>query len=172
MARQEKEKEENQEEVESKKGLGGLGKKKILVAALLVVVILFGGAFAAARAGLVEGAWTEFLGNGTGNEADGPLYTYSMPDMQATLDSEGSQVRYVSVKFSLGHNDPKLEAEIDKRLPELRDRVLSILWEKSVDELNDAGGKEALRKELLEGLNEKLTSGELQGIYFSHFMLQ
>lgn len=40
--------------------------------------------------------------------------------------------RFLSVKFYLGFDEPKLQQELEKRMPEIRDAVNNILWVKKL----------------------------------------
>ena len=70
-----------------------------------------------------------------------------------------------------GHDEPELEKELEKRMPEIRDAVLKF-WEKSIDDINTPEGKELLREEIFQVINGMLHRGQLRGVYFWHVMVQ
>jgi len=57
-------------------------------------------------------------------------------------------------------------------MPELRDAALGILWNKDIEDINAPGGKDLLKKEMLQVINELLNSGEIRELYFWHVMVQ
>jgi flagellar FliL protein len=67
---------------------------------------------------------------------------------------------------------PGLEAEVTKRLPQVRDSILMILPSKRFDDISSVEGKIALRDEILEKLNGLLTLGKITNIYFKEFVVQ
>jgi flagellar FliL protein len=68
--------------------------------------------------------------------------------------------------------NPKLEKELDKRLPQVRDSLLMILPSKRFEDISTVQGKMALRNELLETLNGFLAQGKITNIYFKEFVVQ
>lgn len=95
---------------------------------------------------------------------------YAVPEVLVNLPEGGR--RFLSVKFYLGYDEPKLKEELDKRMPEIRDVVNKTLWTKTVEEMSTAEGKENLREEILGAINDLLQKGELRGLYFWHVLVQ
>ncbi|HHT46166.1 MAG TPA: flagellar basal body-associated FliL family protein [Firmicutes bacterium] len=100
-----------------------------------------------------------------------PRFMYPVPEILVNITVDGRD-RFLSVKFYLGHDEPELEKELEKRMPEIRDAVLKILWEKSIDDINTPEGKELLREEIFQVINGMLHRGQLRGVYFWHVMVQ
>ena len=80
--------------------------------------------------------------------------------------------RYLRVTMDLELGNPELQAEITKRMPQIRDSILMILPSKRFDDISPVEGKTALRDEILEKLNSLLTSGKITNIYFKEFVVQ
>ena len=99
----------------------------------------------------------------------GPIY--SLDTFIVNLADKGGN-RYLRVTMDLELANPELAAEINKRLPQVRDSILMILPSKRFDEISSVEGKIALRDEMLEKLNSLLTLGKITNIYFKEFVVQ
>ncbi len=80
--------------------------------------------------------------------------------------------RYLRITIDLELDSEKLESEIEKRLPQVRDSILMILPSKRFADISPMAGKIALRDEILETLNGFLTQGKITNIYFKEFVVQ
>ncbi|NLJ57207.1 MAG: hypothetical protein GX334_09245 [Firmicutes bacterium] len=150
-------------------------KKNLLLIALVVVAataLLSVGALAVAvKMGFASPLLNGLLGVHTREAAvKEPAYMYAVPEVLVNLPEGGR--RFLSVKFYLGYDEPKLKEELDKRMPEIRDVVNKTLWTKTVEEMSTAEGKENLREEILGAINDLLQKGELRGLYFWHVLVQ
>ena len=94
-----------------------------------------------------------------------------MDDLVVTLN-EPEGPRYLKVSPGLECENSRVEKEVKKRMPELRDLLIAGLSKRSMPELSAQGGREHLKKQLLEEFNGTLRSGELLNIYFSDFVMQ
>jgi flagellar FliL protein len=80
--------------------------------------------------------------------------------------------RYLRVTMDLELQNPELETELSKRLPQVRDSILMILPSKRFEDISSAEGKIALRDEILAKINGILTQGKATNIYFKEFVVQ
>ena len=80
--------------------------------------------------------------------------------------------RYLRVTMDLELANPELQAEITKRMPQIRDSILMILPSKRFDDISSVEGKTELRDEILEKLNSLLTMGKITNIFFKEFVVQ
>ena len=160
-------------EVKEKGGRFSNNLVLVLLLAILVIFFVFGGAFFVAYR-------TGFLANITGNSTQNlppaqtvrePAYTYEIPEIVVNI-LEGDRRRFLSVKFYVGFEHVKIAEELDRRMPEIRDAVLQILWEISAADATSNEGKERLRLDILDAMNHILNSGEITGVYFWHVMIQ
>lgn len=153
---------------------GGNRRTLLLVIAgalLIVILATVGVGIVAVKMGFAEQLLMNMLGDTVERDAEKePQYMYSVPEILVNISVEGRD-RFLSVKFYLGHDDPKLDEELERRMPEIRDAVLKILWRKSIDEVNTPEGKELLREEIFQEVND-LLGGKLRGVYFWHVMVQ
>jgi flagellar FliL protein len=65
-----------------------------------------------------------------------------------------------------------LEEAIGARMPLMDDIVITILSSKTYDELYTAAGKEALRVEIMNEMNERLPEFHVISVYFTEFVVQ
>ena len=105
----------------------------------------------------------------TGNQSLGPIYT--LDTFIVNLADKGGK-RYLRVSIDLELQNPEMQEEIVKRLPQVRDSILMILPSKRFDDIRSMDGKIALRNEILETLNGFLTQGQITKIYFKEFVVQ
>jgi flagellar protein FliL len=80
--------------------------------------------------------------------------------------------RYLKAKLELELAKESTRFEIDRRLPQFRDAVLTLLSGKEFEEISDLTGKYQLRMEILSVLNSLLTTGRIQNLYFTEFIVQ
>lgn len=172
MADEEKDKKEGEEKEESTKK--GLPMKLIIV--VLMVFILGGGGFFALNSGMLD----KFLGKDQNeaaakkteetNKPDiGPIYPLD-PFIVNLMDPMGK--RYLKATLQLELSKEEMRPEMDKRLPQLRDAILTLLSSKSFKDISDLSGKYQLRAELLATLNRFLKTGKIKNVYFTEFIVQ
>lgn len=101
--------------------------------------------------------------------AIGPLY--ALDTMIVNLSDHGGK-RYLRVTMALELSDPESVATIESRLPQIRDAVLMILPTKTYDDVSTTDGKIALRNQVMEKINELMTKGRVNNIYFTEFVVQ
>jgi flagellar FliL protein len=74
--------------------------------------------------------------------------------------------------MSIESQEMKVNEEYEKRLPQLRDTILTVLSSKSYGEISDSEGKKKLREEIIQRLNRSLRGFQVKTIYFTEFMIQ
>jgi len=171
MAEEEKkniEEEQEEQEVVQKKSF----PVKLIVIAVLVLALLGGGFFV--LKGRVLSKPSKNVGvqsleeGGTGQEM-GPIY--SLDNFIVNLVG-GRGKNYLKARLELEMNDYSAKAEIDKRMPQLRDIILTILSSKSNEDVKSLEGKFQLRAELISSLNQCLRNGKIVNVYFTEFIVQ
>ena len=90
-------------------------------------------------------------------------HIYSMDPFIVNL-ADANPSRYLKIKLSLESKEPKANEEYDKRLPQLRDTVLTILSSKTFKEVSDSEGKVKLREEIISRVNERLGSFQVKNV--------
>jgi flagellar FliL protein len=66
----------------------------------------------------------------------------------------------------------EFDAEIQARMPLMDDIVISLLSVKSYEELYTADGKEFLRSQIMDQINERLPEFYVMSVYFTEFVVQ
>lgn len=66
----------------------------------------------------------------------------------------------------------EFQAEIEARMPMMDDIVISLLSTKTYDQLYTAEGKEMLRVEIMNKINEQLPEFYVMSVYFTEFVVQ
>lgn len=101
------------------------------------------------------------------------------PDIIVNIMSAGGE-RYLKVNLVLEIYTRKgkekeakvVQDEITKRIPQIRDGVISILRAKTKEEIDEKEGKDLIRKEIINTINNFLISGKIKNIYFQDFVIQ
>jgi len=170
MANLEEEKKEGEEKAPAGKG----NPLKKLIVLVIAVVVLAGGGFYAWKSGLLPG----FAKEKKKAHAATPVVpkveigpTRSMDTFIVNL-ADPSGKRYLKVRMDLELSDEKMMMEIDKRMPQLRDAILSSLTSKTFEDVNGIDGKMQLRAEMVAMLNQYLKSGKVTNIFFTEFIVQ
>ena len=99
----------------------------------------------------------------------GPLYT--LDTMIVNLADHGGK-RYLRVTMALELSDPEVVTTIESRLPQIRDAILMILPTKNYDDVSTTEGKIALRTQVMDRINDLITKGRVNNIYFTEFVVQ
>lgn len=86
------------------------------------------------------------------------------------LDEEGTH--YLKAAITLELDKPGTLTEINQRMPQIRDKILLQVGNKTFRELADLEGKMQLRAELVSSLNQIIETGEVKKIFFTDFVVQ
>jgi flagellar protein FliL len=101
--------------------------------------------------------------------AQGHLYNMD-PFVVNLADTDRS--RFLKIRINIESQEGKPNEEFDKRLPQLRDTILTVLTSKTAKDIFDSEGKRKLREEIIRKLNQTLTRFKVKTIYFTEFMIQ
>lgn len=80
--------------------------------------------------------------------------------------------RYLKTVISLEFKDESLKLELDNKKPIIRDRIVSILSSKTLEEISSKRGKERISLQIIDSLNSMFTNGRIKNLYFSEFTIQ
>jgi len=80
--------------------------------------------------------------------------------------------KYLKVRMDLEMDQEKLKQEVDKRMPQFKDTILTLLSSKTFEDINSFEGKIQLRSEIMQMLNQFLRTGAITNIYFIEFIVQ
>ncbi|MGP1581030.1 MAG: flagellar basal body-associated protein FliL [Wolinella sp.] len=99
----------------------------------------------------------------------GPMYAFDQFIVNLTTQSGR---RYLKTTMNVELTQPALTAELDTKRAVVRDTVISILSSKSIEEISTSKGKDKLKSELVERLNEFLVDGKIADLFFTEFVIQ
>ena len=90
------------------------------------------------------------------------------------LNPAGSNgTRFLMAAVAAELKDEKVKEDMASRDAELRDAVLRLLGERTVDQLSDVTLREDLKKQLTDSLNARLgMKGAIKRVYFPQFVIQ
>jgi flagellar FliL protein len=80
--------------------------------------------------------------------------------------------RYLKVKIDIESHEAKADEEFEKRLPQLRDIILTILTSKTYKEIYDSEGKKKLKEEIILKTNQLVGNSRVKSIYYTEFVVQ
>ena len=80
--------------------------------------------------------------------------------------------RYLCTTVALEITNPLVEEEATAREAQVRDLLIEILGRRTVTELSSLEMRDHIRDEIGKSVNTLLTSGDIDGVYFSNFVLQ
>ncbi len=75
------------------------------------------------------------------------------------------------VKVSIELDKPETQPEVETKLPIISDTIIEILSSKSVEEVATTKGKNRVKDEIVQRLNELLIDGSIKNIFFTHFLI-
>ena len=164
--------EEKDKEIEEKKE-GGNKLLLIVIVVLLLLLLVIGGAvayFLLSSNSKQESTQQEVKKHKVEELTKmGPIYP--LDPFTVNLVSSNAD-RYLKCKINFELDSPELQQELDKKIPAIRDMIISILSSKSVEEIQTAKGKEKLKEEIKRKVNSILNTGEIRNVYFTEFVIQ
>lgn len=137
---------------------------KILI--LLIILIA-----AIVTAGIVMSANKAASSYGTPTIEETPKVTVTLDDFVVNL-ADKSEPHYLKVQMVLEMRGAKAEEELNRNKPEIRDSIISILSGKTYLELLAPEGKEKLKAQIKEHLNENLKECIVTSVFFNSFAMQ
>lgn len=129
----------------------GAGKGKRVLVIVLVLLLLAGGGGA---------AWFFLLRKPEAPEASAETKRAKLPPVFEKLEpfvvNLADRGRYLQVGIELRVVDPKVQAEVKKLVPEIRNGILLVLSGKRVEDISSAEGKMRLQMEIRQAANRAL----------------
>ncbi len=149
--------------------------KKLLIVILLVALLLLGGGgFGVYYFFLAPKPPTaEELAKMEAEKSKKPqiLTVFALKPFVVNLaDNKGR--RYLKVSMKLELSSDELMEEVEKRQPQIRDVILTLLSSKTSNEVNSMEGKFLLREEIIKRVNTFLVTGKITKIYLEEFVVQ
>ena len=114
-----------------------------------------------------------FVGGGAdGGEESQKLGALSKLEGLVVNPAESQGNRYLAVSIAFETGPPEVKKELEKKKVVIKDAVLRLLSERTVDELADPERRDGLKKALRDEANEILNKGTVDRLYFTEFVLQ
>lgn len=102
-------------------------------------------------------------------EERGHIYSID-PFIVNLADAEDNH--YLKIKINLESKKPEPNEEFAKKLPLIKDTILTILSQKRSEELFHSSGKEKLKAEMMRLVNPNLAELKIKAVYFTEFVIQ
>lgn len=80
--------------------------------------------------------------------------------------------RYLKTTIDLEMTNAELQNELNSKRAAVRDTIVEILSSKSLEEVSTTRGKEKLKEEIVQRLNEFLVDGKIRNVFFIDFVIQ
>ena len=100
----------------------------------------------------------------------GPMYP--MDQIIVNLMTSSGGKRYLKTSIVLELSIVEMQPELDTKRDVIRDTIITILSAKTFEEIQTTKGKQKLKDELQERINEYLVDGRIANIFFTDFMVQ
>ncbi|MEC9281876.1 MAG: flagellar basal body-associated FliL family protein [Bdellovibrionota bacterium] len=81
--------------------------------------------------------------------------------------TRGGKLMKINMSLEVGNDE--VQAEIEKRKPQIRDIILILLSSKTYDQVSNREGKDILRDEIKNTVNSFLTKGQVKRVLFTEF---
>jgi len=117
--------------------------------------------------------------NGNGNGEVGEENGESVPEMGEIHElgefirniSNGDGRRMLRVEMVLEVSDDDVSSQIQSRETRIRDQILDIIRDQTVDDLQSSEGVEDFKADVIETVNENVDEGEVMNVYFKEFII-
>ncbi|WP_300449059.1 flagellar basal body-associated protein FliL [uncultured Helicobacter sp.] len=101
--------------------------------------------------------------------AEGPV-----PFTVNLMTQTGKRYLKASMQFELDKDEMKANAtraELDKKMPMLKDTIIEILSSKSIEDIATTKGKNRVKDEIVKRINEFLIDGQVYDVFFVDFVV-
>lgn len=146
--------------------------KTVVIIGVLVVVMATGIAFGVAK--LVLSTTAQPNGAAERKEASNVAMlgsNYEAGEFLTNINSEAG-LRFAKVKLVFELSNEKVKEELENKRPKVDDTIISVLRNKSFEELRQVDATDKLKKELKEKVNTFLAEGRVENVFFTYFITQ
>ncbi|MGZ3687733.1 MAG: flagellar basal body-associated FliL family protein [Bdellovibrionota bacterium] len=96
----------------------------------------------------------------------------TLDQFTVNLSTPGSvNPKFVRVNISLEVPNDDLEAEVNSKMPQVRNVIIDLFNSKRPNDLATPDGREFLKEEIRNALNGFMVSGKVKGVFFTNFAL-
>ena len=161
------------QEGEAPKSSSG-GTMKLIIAGVAVIILAAGIAFGVAMLVLksVPAGGTAATGETGGKAKSESLGTTLDAGEFITNLAAADGNRFVKVNIVFSFQDPKVQTEIEDKLPEIKNAIISILRQQTPESLAEPKGMDKLANSLKKSVNALLVKGNITNVYFTTFQVQ
>lgn len=145
-------------------GKEGLGFRTLLMIGILMIIIAAGTSY----------AFMTFFADGgeaqvsTVNKEIGP--TYSLGDFVVNLSGSGGY-QFIQASIVVEVDSEKVVSELDRRSPQIRDIIISILRDQKLEDIEEPGAK-IIKNQIRFNINKVLSTGEIKNVWFTQLVVQ
>lgn len=143
------------------------GKKLLLI--VIALVVLIAGAGGAYFFLIDKGAQHGKSSAKDSKESQGVNFALE-PFVVNLMDQGGT--KYLKVSIQLELSDAKLTEQAKNKTPQLRDAIITLLTNKTSDELVTPEGKLLLKDEIKQRAEQILGEGTVRNVYLTDFVMQ
>ena len=142
-----------------------------IVVLILLLIILFFVYLYISKSGILEktSSKSKDIVETTKSIGIGPLFTFDTFIVNLA-DPSGS--RYLRMTMDVEVDNNAVVEEMKTRQPQLRDMVITIVSNKTYEDISTTRGKLAIKEEIIRRFNLILKSGKVRNIYFTEFVVQ
>jgi flagellar FliL protein len=108
---------------------------------------------------------------GGGGHGGGAAGIVGLEPFIANLADDGGR-RYLKATFQLDFGGHSVPPTLNKRLPQVRDLLLTLFTSKTFDDIRTPEGKQQLREEIIARINQVLDKDLVKAVYFTEFIVQ
>ena len=179
-----------EEATEEKKESGG-GNKGLLIILIVLIVLLLG------AVGFI--GWYVFMGQKqddpnapkqekqvkkeeAGEDENAQTFTAEVKDMVVNVTTAKGRIKLMKLSLALTSPEPTIEQIVQNNEPEIKDAVIRAVSARTAEELLTVAGKELLKEELLNDINEIINEATMANpdikknivkkIYFTAFVMR
>lgn len=93
-------------------------------------------------------------------------------ELIVNVSGEDGAPHYLKVVVTLEGDSEKAGEELKKRVPQIRDLVITVLTSKTKEKIEEKEGKELIRSEIIKNVNRYMVEGKVRNAFFEDFMMQ
>lgn len=94
-------------------------------------------------------------------------------DILVNIRSEEGMEHFLKTNIVLElDSSEKTGEEVSKRIPQIRDLVINVLASKTKEKIIEKEGKDQVRSEIINNINQLMTTGKIRNVYFQDFIIQ
>jgi len=169
-----KDKKEKKEKVEK----SGNGNVKLVIIIFILFILAAGlgaagGYFFLSKNKAVNTMNTNNILNNT-NEVKASEFTVALKEEFLLNLADVDAKRLIKAKISIGYDSKKLTKEIseEKTVDIMRDIINTVLRSKKAEDFKSEKAVETVKKEVLDRINQVLTTGKATNVYFPQIIIQ